>query len=140
MNDSHPRNTLVFERYIVHAKEIGSSGACKLEIKMNGFAIKSNILLSALPSAREMETLLIRFDIAMKTGVCRNIVAIIRQMYCGPRLVLRVADNLTFQGRTAGGTLGSFQTTFKLLRIDNFVYIYNPWHEESSDEEQPSKP
>ena len=140
MNDSHPRNTLVFERYIVYAREIGSSGACKLEIKINGFPIKSNILLSALPSARELETLLIRFDMVMKTGVCKNIVAIIRQTYCGPRLVLRVADNLTFQGRTAGGTLGLFQSTFKLLRIDNFVYIFNPWYEEISDDEQSSEP
>lgn len=133
MSELRGSNLIVFDGYKIQANEIGSSGACRIEIEIGGVTIDTNILLSALPSAREMETLLIRFDHPsyLSARIVEDIVDLIREMYIGPRLVLRVADNLTYQGRTAGGTLTRFQSDFNLLRIDNFVYIYNPWYEDT---------
>jgi hypothetical protein len=113
--------------YHLLAMQIESSGACSVAVRVNGFKVVTNILLSALPSALELETLLVRFDVQLEPDGCRDIVCALRLMYEGPRLVLRVSDNITYQGRN--GSLKRFESDYSLLRVDNFVYIYNPWYE-----------
>lgn len=104
---------MTVEGYKLKAVKIEASGACRIHVSLDGFEITSNILLSALPSAGELETLLVRFDANVDLQVCKDIVTILAEMYKGPRHVLRVSDNVTYQGRTSVSSLKRFEEDFR---------------------------
>ena len=120
-------NTCEYDGVRLDAQEIEKSGACKVQVKVNGFRVNSNILLSALPTARERETLLVRFDLSADQEICCRVMDLLRTMYMGPIQVLRVSDNVTYQGKTSTLSMHQIQSDFQLLRVDNFVYVYNPY-------------
>lgn len=109
----------------LQAVEIETSGACQVHVRVNGFRVTSKIFLSALPSAQELETVLVRFDVSLDKDGCLGVINALRELYRGPLLVLRASDNITYQGRN--GALRRFEEDFGLYRVDNFVYIFNPW-------------
>lgn len=123
------RNSIYLNGYEATATLLPGCGACKVSVRANGFRVTSNILLSAMPSARELETQLVRFDVSLDANGCSLVLYLLRELYRGPphsKCVLSVAENVTYQGKTPA--IQKMETDFGLFRVDNFVYIYNPWN------------
>lgn len=81
-----------------------------------------------MPSARELETQIVRFDLDLCLDGCCMVLYLLRELYRGPpksKLVLCLAENVTYQGKTPA--LLKMESDFDLFRVENFVFVYNPW-------------